>query len=77
MIMEKFNMFLPFFLPSMLQLLVSYNNDKNKGDKNNLKLKLNLKPCSVQDIASHLNTISDLNKLCGDCSVFKSKIKRC
>ena len=63
---------------------VSHNNDKNKSDKNNLNLKHNLKiekSCSVylQDIASHVKTVSDLNKLCGDGSakcIYKSKIER-
>ena len=36
-----------------------------------INLKHNLKSCSahLQDIASHMNTISDLNKLCFDGSV--------
>ena len=47
--------------------LTKYNN----CDKINFDLKRNLKYFSVhlQDIVSHVNTITDLNKLCGDGSV--------
>ena len=61
---------------------VSHNNGKNKSDQNISNLKHNLKSCSVylQDIASHVNSISDLYKLCGDSSakcIYKCESERC
>ena len=75
---------LVFYLASMPWLVGSHtygkNNRKNKHtNPSNLN---NLRSCTVnlQDLASHNNNISELNKLCGDGSklaVYKCKSKRC
>ena len=60
---------------------VYQSNVKNNSDKNNSNLKHNLQFYSVhlQDIASHVSTISNLNKLCGfvsDKFIHKCKSQR-
>ena len=49
---------------------VSHNNGKYNKEKANLNKQHNLKSALVhlQDIVSHISSISDLNKICGNGS---------